>query len=268
MKFIAISFAALFKYASSNEDKAGIHGMPPKLRATIVTNGYAAAKEVAVGLAIEDQAAKKKNFSMETRDMTSRQRISQYALEKQMWFIMDAEKDPVPWLYEDPSKEPLYPNLLQWVCAPTHAPDFNGDGMYDSLVAHAVSFIPPKTSEGANNRGATFNGQYMTHGYSASWSDETGYYDEYIVDYDDTSVEHIKGTSVTIYETSPAGGRGGFTASGEGEWAFVGDDHPMLQMLADALGVDRDGLTPELCAEKYAEVWTAATNGPPPSVAQ
>lgn len=267
MKFIIISFAALFRCASSSEDKPAIRDASPKLRAGIKKNDgqpvAVSVKEVAAGLVVDERTAKKKKASRTSHDTTSRERISRYVQSKQMFFILDAEKDPIPWLFEDPSVEPHYPNGVQWVCAPTHAPDFNGDGLYDSLVAHAITFIPPKKQEEARKRGATLNkAQFHTHGYSASWADETGYYDEYIIDYDDTSVEHIKGSSVTVYESSPAGGRGGFTASGAGEWAFDAGDHPMIQMMQDALGVE--SLTPELCAEKYAEAWTAA-NDPPSS---
>lgn len=80
------------------------------------------------------------------------------------------------------------------------------DGLDDSLVAHVVTMITPTSTEATTKTGATFTGKFMT-GYSANWSDQAGYYNEYLIDYDDSSVQHMTGSSVTIYETSKPGGR-------------------------------------------------------------
>lgn len=83
--------------------------------------------------------------------MTSRERITKYVNEGQMFFIMNG----VPALYEDPSSDPMFVTYLQWFCAPTHAPpDANGDGMYDSLVSRVVSYVPGSTSTLKNEKGA------------------------------------------------------------------------------------------------------------------
>ena len=258
MKYIAASYL-LLRCSSAAVDKGADRtgrGSIPRLRAGAVVE--AAKKEKRAG----------KNSSGEKPDeagaasMTGRERISRYTQEKQMFFVIDGDGDPMPFLYEDPDSEPKYFTVIQWLCAPVHAPDINGDGMFDSLVAHVVSFLPDSDIDEAKDSGATVAGSHMTHGYSANWNDAGGYYDEVIADYDDSSVENIRGSAVTFYETSPAGGRGGFTGSGAGVWTFDAS-HPLVEKyLAGSLGVGSDELTPELCAETYAEVWSEA-NDPP-----
>jgi len=61
--------------------------------------------------------------------MTSRERITNYIAEKQMFYIMQ----DVPMLYEDPTSDPMNLTYVSWFCTPVHAPDANGDGMYDSM---------------------------------------------------------------------------------------------------------------------------------------
>lgn len=207
-KFIAASSLLLHSSAAveKRSDRTGRVAVP-RLRAGAVV-----------------EAAKKRRSDEEASaaSMTARERISRYTQEKQMFFIIDGEGDPVPYLFEDPTMEAGEPTLVQWLCAPVHAPDTNGDGMYDSLVAHAVTFVPHSTFKAAKDSGAPVAGHFATHGYSANWNEAGGYYDEVIVDYDDSSVEQIRGSAVSIYETSLAGGSrgysGGFTASGAGEW--------------------------------------------------
>ena len=247
--FITFSyfFAAVAHCAASKEEQASAgHHSPPKFR---IRAGVA--DEVLPKTAIKREQGKKDARQAET-PLTSRERISRYTQEKQMFFILDSSNDPVPLLYEDPSKETLHLNYILWFCAPSHASDTNGDGMVDSLVAHTVSFIPNAQAQIKN--GATGTGMWMSRGYTASWSDEAGYYDEYVADFDDSSVFHIKGSSVNGYETSPAGGRGGMVMAGEGEWTFD-TNHPMLLDMA-AMGLDGAELSYEVCAEKYAAVWT------------
>ena len=253
MKLVNISFfLALFHSATSNEDAAV--SITPKLRINTKT-GIVTKNDV---VAVEDDMMEKRESKRSTTDdMTSRDRISKYVSEGQMFWILDST-DSLPVNYEDPAVEPTYNNrYIFWLCSPTHAPDANGDGMYDSLVSRVVSKLIPTDQWGA--AGATGVHRWGTHGYTGSWSDEAGYYDEYIVDFDDTTVMHIKGKSFNGYETSPAGGRGGFTMVGEGEWTFD-TSHPLLQDIAAEIGTD---LTAESCAEKYAETWTA--NNDPPS---
>ena len=89
------------------------------------------------------------------------------------------------------------------------------------------------------------NELFMSHGYTASWNDEESVYDETVVDFDDTSIFHFKGSSFNGYETSPADGKGGVVISGVGEWTWD-VSHPLLQEMAANLGKN---LTSTSCAE-------------------
>ena len=127
--------------------------------------------------------------------MTSRERISKYVSEGQMFWIWDSV-DSFPVIYEDPAVEPTYDNQrIFWLCSPAHAPDANQDGNYDHLVSRVVSKqISPNPT-----------GNWETHGYTGAWSEVSRYYDEYIVDFDDTTVIHIKGKSFNTYERTSQG---------------------------------------------------------------
>jgi len=112
--------------------------------------------------------------------------------------------------------------------------------------------------------GASISGQWTPHGYTAGWS-MMGVYDEFLFDYDDTTVQklvELEGnfSSIVGWETSLAGGKGGVAISGAGEW-FVGNatsSHVMLQKMSEYLGKE---LTGDACNEKYREVWREANNG-------
>ncbi|KAL7547565.1 hypothetical protein ACHAWF_010858 [Thalassiosira exigua] len=192
--------------------------------------------------------------------LTSRDRISKYAKEKQMFFVIDSAKDQVPILYEDPSKALMNLTYVLWLCAPSHAPDINGDGQFDSLVAHVVSFTPHL--DAYTEKGASTAGKFQSHGYTASWSEESSYYDEYIVDFDDTTVFHIKGSSFNGYETSQAGGKGGVVIAGAGEWIFD-VNHTLLHVMAQDMDLNVTDLSPDICAKQYAETWNK-NNAPGP----
>ena len=124
-----------------------------------------------------------------------------------------------------------------------------------------MSYLPPSMFKKQLENGATGTGKFMSNGYTASWSSESTYYDEYMVDFDDTTVWHWKGNSFNGYETSPAGGKGGVVIAGDGEWTFD-TSHPLLKEIANEMGVDE--LTAESCNEKYAEVWYANNKVSPP----
>ena len=129
--------------------------------------------------------------------------------------------------------------------------------MYDSLVSHVVSWTPDAdayTHSGEDGK------EWTTQGYTASWSGEAGYYDEYVVDFDATSVWHIKGSSFNGYEPSPAGGKSGMVSAGAGEWTFD-INHSLLQDMRDAMGLE-EGLSWEVCGERYADVWAENNVGP------
>lgn len=272
MKYIALSssFAALIHGAASNEEQSAARQLPhstPKLR--FKSGTMKSDEQHQPALSIEDAheilpktAVKRDEANKNARQATlsSRGRISRYALEKQMFFIMDSSTDPVPFLREDPGED-SFQNLtyVLWFCAPSHAPDANGDGMYDSLVSHVVSWTPD--ADDYTHSGAADSGkEWTTQGYTASWSDEAGYYDEYVVDFDDNSVWHIKGSSFNGYEASPAGGRSGMVSAGAGEWTFD-IDHPLLQDMRDAMGLE-EALSWEVCGERYADVWNENNDGP------
>ena len=188
---------------------------------------------------------------------SSRERISEYTVQKQMFFITDSSVDPAPLLYEGPESNPLLLNNIKWMCAPTHAPDANGDGLFDSLVAHGLTYRPSEQVVNLEREGATIKGAWSSHGYSASWSDVAGYYDEYFVDFDDTTVWHFKGSSFNAWETYPPGRGGGLVSAGAGEWTF-NTSHPKIVAMVEALGEAGMNLTSESCAEIYASVWTTA----------
>ena len=148
-------------------------------------------------------------------ELSSRERISQFVKEGQMFYILEGEI-----LYEDPSKAPFAFTNVFWICQPTVAPDNNGDGMYDSAVAHANIYIPSATSasavssggsnvDGGSNQGIT-NPFFATDGYTASW--QGGYYDEKVVDFGDFTIHQMKGKEYQMYETSAPGTTGGLVS--------------------------------------------------------
>ncbi|KAL7544257.1 hypothetical protein ACHAWF_007639 [Thalassiosira exigua] len=256
-RLVSLSFFSFSALLHIEEQASAHENASPKLR---LKAGGAAKKsdERSAHGAIDKEREKAKKDALR---LTSRERIGKYARERQTFFVVSSAKDPAPFLFEDPSKEVIYGTSIWWLCAPSHAPDVNGDGQFDSLVAHVVSFTPNLAA--FKDKGASVTGAYMTHGYTASWSEESGYYDEYIVDFDDTTVMHVKGSSFNFYETSPAGGKGGVVAVGAGEWIFD-VEHPLLYEMAKEMGLeDSTLLTPDVCAEKYAEAWTE--NNKPPS---
>ena len=257
MKVIAISiFASLFRHCSASSSSSSIN--EESVATSAITNLLRI--NTNTGVAKVDLSPKKKKDeksttttrTQSTADMTSRERITNYVTEEQqMFFIM---RD-VPMLYEDPTSDPMSLTYVTWFCTPTHAPDANGDGMYDSIVARAVSYLPSSMFKKQVSNGATGTGKYMSHGYTASWSTESNnYYDEYMVDFDDTTVWHWKGNAFNGYETSPPGGKGGVVIAGDGEWTFD-TSHPLLQEIANEMGIEK--LTADSCNDKYAEVWAA-----------
>ena len=201
-----------------------------------------------------------------TKKMTSRERISKYVQEKQMFWITDSANKQGVMLREDPeaadqtnffesSSKGRYVHV-KWFCTPKHAPDANGDGIFDNLVAHSVSFMSADYDEETKTATAR---KWDPQGYTASWFEEGGYYNEVQVDFDDSTVFHFNGPSILAYESSTAGSTGGLVVSGEGEWIFD-TNHPILQAFAKEVGSE---LTPEACHDKYAEVWNANNKVPP-----
>lgn len=200
MKFANISFfLALFHSATSNEDAAVI---APKLRINTKT-GLVTKNDVVAAVEGDIDMMKESESSSDEDDMTSRDRISKYVSEGQMFWILDSD-DSFPKIREDPAVEPTHNSLfIFWLCSPTHAPDANGDGNYDHLVSRVVSLLPGTAQWGA--AGGTGINKWGTHGYTGAWSDVAGYYDEYIVDFDDTTAIHIKGKSFNTYERTSQG---------------------------------------------------------------
>ena len=125
MKYIALSssFAVLVHGAASNEEQSAARQLPhstPKLR---IKSGIAlkSDEQHQPAVSIEDAhevlpktAIKRDEANKNARQATlsSRERISRYALEKQMFFIMDSSTDPVPFLREDPGED-SFQNILQ-----------------------------------------------------------------------------------------------------------------------------------------------------------
>jgi hypothetical protein len=129
-----------------------------------------------------------------------------------MFFIVDNQTI----VYEDPSKSPVTFDNIYWFCQPTTAPDLNGDGQYDSVVSHVNIYVPAASNQAASSAGATGadkkSGGFTTHGYTASWVEEGGYYNEHVVDFGDTTVWQIHGKEFIGYETSPSGTTGGMVS--------------------------------------------------------
>jgi len=132
--------------------------------------------------------------------MTSRERISKYVQEKQMFWITDSANKQGVMLREDPeaadetnffesSSKGRYVHV-KWFCTPKHAPDSNGDGMYDNLVAHSVSFMSADYNEETKTATAR---KWNPQGYTASWFEGGGYYNEVQVDFDGATVFHFNG---------------------------------------------------------------------------
>jgi len=140
----------------------------------------------------------------------SRKRVSTHVKEGQRFFILDG----VPILYEDPSKAPVTVTGVYWLCQPITDPGLNGDGIYVSVVAHVNGWRAPSFTDAAKSAGATGIGSdgFTTHGDTASWLEEGGYYNEFVVDFGDTTIYQIKGDLFVAYETSPPGTTGGLTA--------------------------------------------------------
>ena len=147
-------------------------------------------------------------------ELSSRERISQFVKEGQMFYIIENQEI----LYEDPSKAPFAYTNVFWICQPTVAPDNNGDGMYDSVVAHANLYIPAATSAAAVSSGGTGFGSnqgittphFATEGYTASW--QGGYYNEKMVDFGDFTITQIKDKEFQMYENSAPGTTGGLVS--------------------------------------------------------
>ena len=149
MKLFTIATAVLLRCIRSGEAAA------PRLR----TNNYA--EEV-----VADSKKKEKERTAEV-PTSSRERISQYVKEGQMFYIINKQLG----LYEDPSTDPLVFDNIWWFCPATTAPDLNGDGLFDSVVSHVNLFVPPSILKEAEKSGATGadKGRFTTAGYTASW---------------------------------------------------------------------------------------------------
>ena len=189
----------------------------------------------------------------------SRERIAEYVATGQQFLVVDSAVDETILLYEDPDAEMLTIDRVYWFCPPEHGVDSNGDGQYDSVVAHALTFRVTDFDEQIE-QGGSVSGAWTPEGYTAAWS-KSGVYEEYLIDYDDTTVHkfmELEGSFASIigWETSLAGRTNGVSISGAGEW-FTGNatDNPHLQAMAMVLGNE---LTGEACNEKYREVWTEA----------
>lgn len=204
----------------------------------------------------------------------SRARIRDYVANGQQFLIMDPLIDETVALYEDPHADTVLLKHIFWFCSPRHAPDQNGDGDYDSVLGHTLTFRFEETVEEQMKDGASLHGSWSPHGYVATWTGDT--YDEKLIDYDDYTVIQISdvrtggnGTeedgglsnvsrttrpnmaAITGFETSSAADIGGVVLTGSGEWVSDVID-PRLVALAQALGKD---LTPQTCTETYEEVW-------------
>ena len=190
MKLFTIATAVLLRCIRSGEAAA------PRLR----TNNYA--EEVLA-------ESKKKERTAEV-PTSSRERISQYVKEGQMFYIINKQS----MLYEDPSKDLLALDQIWWFCPATTAPDLNGDGLFDSVVSHVNLFVPPSILKEQEKSGATGadKGSFMTAGYTASWVEAGVYYNEHVVDFGDTTVWQINGKQYIAYETSPPGTTGGLVS--------------------------------------------------------
>ena len=186
----------------------------------------------------------------------TRDRIGHYVAEGQQFLIEDPSVDVRIALYENPDAEPVILSRIFWFCPPEHAPDTNGDGEYDHVVSHALTYRPSNTVEGQIGQGASVSGSWTPHGYVAAWSKDGATYDETIVDYDDTTIHKLMEVddnvaSVLAWESSAAGGSNGVVAAGAAEWVTDTSD-PRLVAMSKSLGMD---LTGDTCREQYAKVW-------------
>ena len=84
-------------------------------------------------------------------DSPARERISRYVEAGQMFSIQDP--DEVAVLLETPHAPDTPGGNVKWFCTPTYAPDTNGDGYYDNVVGHMLTFRPPKEMEDLNQQG-------------------------------------------------------------------------------------------------------------------
>ena len=177
----------------------------PKLRANL--------KNEASTAEVEEVAESKGKTATAAAADPSRERISQYVRDGQMFWILEDQTI----VYEDPSKDPVTVSGVFWMCQPTVAPDNNGDGLYDSVVSHMNVWAPPKTATGVIKAGGTGMGSepvghYMTNGYTASWVKQSSYYNELFVDFGDFTVWQLNGKEYLAYETSAPGTTGGMVS--------------------------------------------------------
>ena len=82
---------------------------------------------------------------------SARERISRYVEAGQMFSIQDP--DEVAVLLEKPHAPDTPGGNVKWFCTPTYTPDTNGDGYYDNVVGHMLTFRPPKEMEALNQQG-------------------------------------------------------------------------------------------------------------------
>lgn len=164
-------------------------------------------KECCSGSCVNNRCVDDNNrqASTTTKKMTSRERISKYVQEKQMFWITDSANKQGVMLREDPeaadetnffesSSKGRYVHV-KWFCTPKHAPNSNGDGMYDNLVAHSVSFMSADYDEETKTATAR---KWDPQGYTSSWFEEGGYYNEVQVDFDGTTVFHFNGQRTNL----------------------------------------------------------------------
>ncbi|KAL7524744.1 hypothetical protein ACHAWF_001065 [Thalassiosira exigua] len=191
-----------------------------------------------------------------------RQRIGAYVASGQQFLVVDSENsDETISLFEDPGAELVMPVYVFWFCPPKHAPDRNGDGEFDNVLGHALTYRA--AIETIVDQGSDVSGTWSPHGYTAAWNPGSGVYEEFLIDYDDSTVWKFiesEGNTASIlgWETSLAGDNSGLAISGAGQW-LVGNNattnSTRLDLMAKDLGKD---LTGEACLEKYAEVWESA----------
>ena len=204
----------------------------------------------------------------------SRLRIRDYVGAGQQFLVMDPLIDETVALYEDPSADMVLLKHIFWFCSPQHAPDQNGDGEFDNVLGHALTFRFEETVEEQMEDGASIHGSWSPHGYVATWTGDS--YDEKLIDYDDHTVIQLSDiltagnrteggetistlsrntrpnmATITGFESSGAVDTGGVVLAGSGEWISDTTD-PRLVAMAHALGRE---LTPQSCAEQYEQVW-------------
>ncbi len=152
-------------------------------------------------------AADTKASKQSTGTSTSRERIAEYVRGGQIFYIKDGQLA----MFEEPWIPYVQVTDIIWFCQPKTGSG-DEDGYYDNVVSHAITYRPPSTVQVVKDSGANNVMAISTHGYTASWMEELGVYNEVMADFGDGTIHQFNGKGYIAYETSHPGATNGFVS--------------------------------------------------------